>query len=456
MNENPEGTPNPLNPNPGPAPAGAGPAPAAPAAPVAPAPQPTPPVAAQPAAAAPVAAPVAEPITEPEPKGSVVEPKNKPKTGLIVTIILLVCAVIGGIVAAILILKPFGNNGDAVTMALQKLFEDTRPAKVSADGSIIATLKDSDGKIKIDFKSGVDTVSKENYANIAVTLVSPDDDEFSFGADEVYTKDGDLYLRVSNIEEFMDYLMTANTAQTNCYGDDDFNCGYLDGGCTKDEFGNINCEDIYTQPQSFSSMPSYLSDIIEMVDDEWVRISSSEFGDLTKMLNSNTDNTTQCVIDVAKKADKYEDDFAGFYEDNPFIESTTENVKIERKKSQPYLISFDNEKLAGFLNSAVASDFVKDLAECSGSSVPSEEISAEDLDEMAKNFPELYVEIDNDYNFTRVYLKSDGEDTTITIDFSFDYPTSIKVEEPEEYTDINDVITEVMKLLYGQTTSQQS
>ena len=193
-----------------------------------------------------------------------------------------------------------------------------------------------------------------------------------------------------------------------------------------------------------------------MVDDEWIRISGSEFGDLTKMLNSNTNNTSQCMIDAAEEADKYKDDFVGFYKDNPFINSTTENIKIEKKKSQPYLISLDNEKMAGFLNSVIASDFVKDLAECNGSSVSGKEISVEDIEEATENFPELYVEIDDDYNFTRIYLESDGEDGTITVDFSFDYPTSITVNEPEEYTDVNDVLTEVMKLFYVQTTPQQS
>jgi hypothetical protein len=232
--------------------------------------------------------------------------------------------------------------------------------------------------------------------------------------------------------------MVANTTQMDC----------LDG--------DLYCGEDYAQPQSSSIMPSYLSDVIEMVDDEWIRISSSEFGDLTKMLNSNTNNTSQCIIDAAEKADNYKDDFVGFYKDNPFINSTTENIKIEKKKSQPYLVSLDNEKMAGFLNSVIASDFVKDLAECNGSSVSDKEMSVEDIEEMTENFPELYVEIDDDYNFTRIYLESDSEDGTVTIDFSFDYPTSITVNEPEEYTDVNDVLTEVMKLFYTQTTPQQS
>lgn len=438
MNENPEGTPNPLNPNPGPAPAGTGPAPAAPAAPVAPASQPTPPVATPSVAAEPVATPVAEPTAEPEPKGSVVEPKNKPKTGLIVAIILLVCAVIGGIVAAILILKPFSNSGDDVPMAIQKLFEGNGPARVSMDGSIVATSNNSDGKVKVEFKSGIDTVSTENYANIAVTFVSPDDDEFSLSADEVYTSDGNLYLRVSNVEDLVDYLITANTTQVDCFGDD-FDCG-----------------DDYVQPQDSYSMPSYLSDIVEIVDNEWIRISSKDFDSLVDMAGSNADSTVQCFIDVAEDADQYKNDFAEFYKENSFINYSTENIKIQQKKSQPYLISFDDEKLAGFLNSVSSSKLVEDLAACGGSSVTSEEISAEDVSEMLEEFPELYVEIDADHNFTRLYISIEDEDSTLTADFSFDYPTSVTVDEPDEYTDINDVLTEVMKLLYGQTTPQQS
>ena len=370
MNENPEGTPNPLNPNPGPAPADAGPAPAAPA------PQPAPQPVAQPVAQPVVAEPTAVPAAESEPKDSVVEPKNKSKKGLIIAVVLLLFAIIGGVVAAILILKPFGGNGDAVSMAMQKLFEGTGPARVAVDGSIIATSDSSDGKVKIDFKSGVDTVSKENYANIELTLISPDDDEFSIGADEVYTSDGDLYFRVSNIEDLVDYLVTANTTDTFCL-EDDFDCAYIDGGCTRDQLGNVSCSNDY--PQSSSSMPSYLSDIIEIVDGEWIRVSSSDFSSLVDMAESNIDSTAQCLIDTAEDADKYKDDFVGFYKENPFVNSTTENIKIEQKKSQPYLISLDGEKLTGFLNSVAGSDFTKELAACGGSSVDSGDINEEDV-----------------------------------------------------------------------------
>ena len=75
---------------------------------------------------------------------------------------------------------------------------------------------------------------------------------------------------------------------------------------------------------------------------------------------------------------------------------------------------------------------------------------------MLDNFPEIYVEIDNDYNFTRLYMSMEGEDGTVTVDFSFDYPTSVTVDEPTEYTDVNDVINEVMKLVYSQNTVKQS
>ena len=137
MNENPEGTPNPLNP-----------APADEAktdtAPVEPAP-----------AEAPAEAPA--PVSE-EPAGTVVEPVKKKKTGLIVLIVILVLAIIGGAVAAILILNPFGNgNGggsgggdkDAVSKAIVKLLSSTEgPKKLGTKGTVEVTA----GSASIPFK----------------------------------------------------------------------------------------------------------------------------------------------------------------------------------------------------------------------------------------------------------------------------------------------------------------
>lgn len=61
------------------------------------------------------------------------EPKKK--TGLIVGIIIAAVVLIGGIVAAVMLL-PNLNKGDAVATAMQKLMNGQAPGNVAIDGSI--------------------------------------------------------------------------------------------------------------------------------------------------------------------------------------------------------------------------------------------------------------------------------------------------------------------------------
>ncbi|MBQ6460922.1 hypothetical protein IJJ36_00595 [Candidatus Saccharibacteria bacterium] len=446
MNENPGGIPNPLNPNP--APVGTEPTPVA--TPAEPAPQPTP-VAAQPATAKP-----ATPVTEPEPSGSVVEPKNKSKKGLAIAIILLLLVVIGGAVAAILILKPFGG-GDAVPTAIQKLFNGDRPTKISMDGTISVNSEDASfpfSTLKLDFSSGINTVSAENYANIKVTATLPADNEFSFDANEVHASDGDLYLKLSGVSEALDNLFNQNLTTVNN--------NVLD--CSTDEYSDsadcIDYSDLdldldvdldygHTNNTGFSDLSGFTG-VFDVIDGDWIHISNSDFSNITGTIPT-IDNSTQCLIDAADNLGNYGDDFTKLYKDNPFINYSTNNLKVAQKKNQLYQLSFDADKLANFLNAMSTSGFVNDMIACAGGVATTEKISAEEVAEILKDFPALYVEIDKDYNFTRVYLDMDANDglANITVDLSFDYPTNITIEEPTEYVDINEVLTRVFSSFYG-------
>ena len=66
---------------------------------------------------------------------------------------------------------------------------------------------------------------------------------------------------------------------------------------------------------------------------------------------------------------------------------------------------------------------------------------------MISQLPETYVEIDEDYNFTRLYLESQKE-PMFKIDLSFTYPNNINVAEPTEYTDYSSIIQEIFSGIY--------
>ena len=434
MNENPGGTPNPLNPNPGTVPAGAGPVP--PAQPAQPAPAPAQPAATpvqpavvptQPVATAPAQpAMPAETLAEPSTKGSVVEPAKKSKKSVVIAVILLLLAAIGGGVAAFFFLNPF--KGDAVPMALQKLIGDGKPENISVDGTIKMSSSDENSAaqgVEIALKSGFSTTSANNYLSAKVNASLDDDSDFSFDIDEIHTANGNLYFKISNITDAIEELI-------------------FDAGCVEGEDGNIICQG---ESETFTTTASVLSTfnkVFGVIDGNWIYAKDAELSGAANFIQANP--ATQCIIDAADKMGNYSDDFSKLYQDNPFVTYSTENLKIAQKKNQLYALSFDVDKLTSFLNSMSTAGLINDLMACSGGNAVST-VSREKVADLVDQLPEIYAEIDNDYNFTRVYLEFDDSENKnkIVADLSFSYPTSLNINEPTEYIPINDVVKNVFE-----------
>ena len=149
---------------------------------------------------------------------------------------------------------------------------------------------------------------------------------------------------------------------------------------------------------------------------------------------------------------KYGEELTGVYQQYPFINYTTENLKISQKKDALYLLSLDAEKTASFINALRDSSFVKEISSCMGIKTTSgEDLTTEEAQEIIKDFPDLYVEIDNNDNFTRVYfaISQDENKITVTVDLSLAYPSQITINEPTEYIDVNEAMTKIMSELYG-------
>lgn len=181
MNENPEGTPNPLNP-----------AAAAPAEPVAPV---------EPVAPATPAAPA-----EPEQPGSIVEPAKKKsgkKIGLIIGIIVGLLAIGGGTAAALMltVFKP----ADAVPKAIEKLLSGDTNKYLSVEGNIIGTPSGTASSIvssvNINFKAQLDMVAPANSVSATIAANIGDEMDISFNVDEVQVADGDMYLKLDGVSD---------------------------------------------------------------------------------------------------------------------------------------------------------------------------------------------------------------------------------------------------------------
>lgn len=492
MNENPEGTPNPLNPNPAPtgpaaAPAGSMGAPATPATPAMPAtpaptqpsvsatpvtPQPTQPVAQpvtntipvnRPAVGEPIkpttqaqpmrparpamtpATPVVQEQPKPneEPKGSVVEPaKKKSKTSLIIILVVFFIALIGAAVAALVVFDPFGwfnGSDDRVPTAISKLFSEGAPTNVKMSGSITLSNNNKDASVStidVTFISEANTVSKAQSANASITATFADESEFTFEADEVHAEGGDLYLKLNDIAGALeDYRNNMLESTTNCEVSD------------TDE---VNCETTADETVGSSSLTMLEAmGIFETIDNQWVRISGNDFSTLSDV--ASVDSSAQCLIDAAGSLSTYNTDIAGAYKNNQFIEYSTENLTISKKKDNLYLLTINPSKFTNFVNSLSNSGFMNALYACTGAQASNGSISTNEVNQMLKSVPTIYVEVNDDNMFTRVYLKASSTDgnTSVIADISLSYPEKITITEPSEYIDLNTILTDLFSQFFG-------
>ena len=398
MNENPEGTPNPLNP-----------APADEAktdtAPVEPAPAEARAEAPAPAAEAP--APVSE-----EPAGTVVEPVRKKKTGLIVLIVILALAIIGGAVAAILILNPFGNgngggNGggdkDAVSKAIVKLLSSTEgPKKLGTKGTIEVTA----GSASIPFKTidatidaGYDVETGKSSGDVTLGVAFSSTDETTIKVSEMLV-DKKLYLKATTDKE----------VDTTDIDEDD-------------------------ETAQYSLM---IASFINMLGGKWISMSLT---DATSGLPSgSTNETAQCLIEAMKDTSDTKIDLGGIYENNKFVTSSTDNLKISKKNDPLYKLGVDSEKAASFVN-AVANELgSSDAAKCIDTT-SSEEVTAEQISEIVKELPDVYVEVNSDYNFTRFYTNYTASDESlgIKVDLTLNYNPTVEATAPSDSIKLEDL-----------------
>lgn len=405
--------------------------------------------------------------SEPLPQGqaSPAVPAKKKSSGkmtaTILAIVFLLIAV-GTAVAAILILKPFSKQ-DAVPAAMTKLMKGA-PDYVMANGTVKIATEDDDATpgLNVMFTAGLDNKNRQNYVDAVVTAGVGMTEDFTFNVNEVHTSGGNLYLKLGGVaaalEQYSNMLESAGcttddvTGETVCAGDNDVEIEDMLGtNCVEDASGLTNCG------ATGSSGVSVLGalGLFEVIDDEWIMIPDSTFDSVSDI--ANVDSTTQCLIDAAGDLGKYGKDFVKLYEANPFITYSTENISVAKKKDTIYRLGFNSQKLAGFINATGNSGFMNELNACMGGTAMNISVSASDLTAIIAEIPAIYVEIDDNDNFTRVYFTADSEDAsaTVTVDISFSYPASITVTEPSSYIELNTLLSQVLGGFYGTEIVQE-
>ena len=384
MNDNSVGTPNPLNPAP----------------------------AAEPAAPAPVAEPVSEPVV----------PKKK-QTGLIVSLIIGLIVLIGGAVAAVLVLFVFNKSADAVPAAIAKVISG-EAKDYAISGTITAAGDDSSafGGVSLTLDAKINTASMTNSITADVnTSISGMDLYFTF--DERTVSKDKMFIKIDGVTDSITDLMMTMLEEN---------------GIDCDE---MDCDALIDQMMEGAGSQFAL---ISNIEGEWLHIDSSEFSGIGSNV---TDNTSQCLIDAMSSASKYGDDIAALYKDNSFVTYSTENIPITKKKDTIYKLGLDFDKMANFANAMQTSAFANDLKACVGETATNKNVTAADLEEVFTNFPVVYAEIDNNNNFTRLYFSAEA--INLVADLSISYPGTITVEAPSSYLEASEYLTDLLQTFGG-------
>lgn len=362
-------------------------------------------------------------------------PEEKAKRKRLWTII---GSVVGGLVAiciiaivAVVMNRPVDAT---VTTAVNQLLAGGTPSNVKVTGEIEVIDSNEDDELKsldIMLDAVYDNVAAANTASAEIEAELKNGNKFSMDLNEVQVTDGDVYFRVKDFES---EVAAANEI------DDALNCLSE----TEDEEAMINCVTEDDGEAASSVAQGLLLSMVEAIDGEWLRVSNDD----TNMseVEGLFDNISVCTLDMLGGFSRYSNSIKEIYNQNPFVtdETKTLGVAISPLYDEIYRLGLDWDLMKKFEQGLSSTSFAKDWASCTGGS-----FTTSDLFEGA---PTLFVEIDENHNFTRVFFDGTlkGGEMIVRFDLSFSYPTTVTVNEPEDYTNLSDALTEIiMKLFYN-------
>ena len=391
------------------------------------------------------------PIPEaPQPK------KNKKKIGFIIGGIVCLFLAIGCGVAAVLL---FMNHGDPVERAMGKLMSGEAPTITTIQGTIDVKANDlsssiSDLKISINSNMVTDSLISSSTATLSGTLRNGGD--FSLNLSEIYAANGDLFLKIDGVSEMTSdpYLLSDGTGTTN-------GSSTTGGNSTTGEVqasGEVSIDEEMTLNENTYSTEAVtgILSLFGTIDGKWIRIPLSELGANSSELAPSTSSGTSCSAKLLANVNSNRNTIMEMYQRNAFVSSTTKDLAVTSVNNPIYKVVIKGENFTKFYNELINSSMLKEYQNCTGETIDA--LNANSVDQTLAEMPEVYVEIDNNDNFTRLYFVTDANegDTTVTTDLNFSYPTNVNVAEPTEYTDLSEILQGLFLNTYDTTNSSST
>lgn len=371
---------------------------------------------------------------------AVASPKKKKKTGLIVSIIIALVVLIGGGIAAAVVLINM-NKPDAVAVAIDKMITEGLPDNVAIDGSIDILINNSNSPIKrinTTLDSNIMTGTAINTSSALLTLTLRDDHDYSIEFDEIYAANGDLFFKIDGataaLEDSGLFNQLLNLAPSS------------DIRSESDKLKTPTDEGAENTPiEPLVASAGIILDLIETVDGNWLRISVEQLGLVG--YGGGDDSIASCMVNVMGDIAQSSNSIAQAYKKYPFIKSEKDSVLIASKANPVYQVAFNNDNLIQFMGAIQGSQLSKDLTDC----INQNNTNTTNIAQSVASLPKIYVEIDGNNNFTRLYLESDldNNEATVVVDLGLSYPKNVNVTEPVEYTDFSEMIQEFMVNMFN-------
>ncbi|MDO4742270.1 MAG: hypothetical protein Q4A79_02765, partial [Candidatus Saccharibacteria bacterium] len=346
-------------------------------------------------------------------------PKKTSKVTIILAIILLIIALGCAAVAVILFVLP--NNSavasDAVPAAIEKLIKTGGTRNVEMSGSVNLSGDNTSVDALIDAKYGDGNV----VADADISL-STSDLNLAFKLSEItMSKNGVGYVKYDGLYKALEGEVLEKVKDY----------------CNTEE----ECKEIAAEAlKEFNA--------VSVVDGKWIKIETSDVE--TFLSDFVPASSFKCLVDTTGEIGDYSDEILSLYKENPFISYSTADINLASKGGQLYQLTIDAEKFTNFVNSMKTVGYANSLRACMGEEATLGDATTSEVAEMLENIPDIFVEIDDNYHFTRVYFNvpSTTSMSAIMVDLSFSYPDIITVSEPTEYVNANDAMKDLFNILY--------
>lgn len=364
----------------------------------------------------------------------VVESKsNHKKKGLIFAIIGCILLIIG-IVAAIAAVILTMNKPSPVSAAMQKIMSGNAPRNVAIDGDINILMNDPTALIKrinIDFDSDTVVGSMINTSSAVLTLTDRTNNDYSAKFEEIYAANGDLYFKMEGATDLLEdsHVLDLFTSSINS----------ADVNCITDETGTTNCTTVEVEDCATADGTDCVATLEESATSEVTAGEGATVVAETPTLNSALTQTVMSIVEASdgiwlrlSTDDLSLTDSTGLV-DNSSISCVTNLVSDVNKNSNsafdmyskyPFIVSSDKNVLISSKQNPVyqisldTKNFTNYINAISNTELAgtlyscmgwqnNATVTESDVAKIVDAMPKIYAEVNSDNNFTRLYLESD-------------------------------------------------